>query len=100
MEFLPQNKKTTIRYSILLAISVIGIIYINFFYNAVPKNSPDEVTPHPATGSPSHPLPGLLPYGAKLDLHILDLDKFKGLRSATNLSISQDELGKTNLFSR
>lgn len=116
MKFLPQDKKKSLRSGILLAISIAGIVYLNFFAAgetpAAPPPSPfasqPTLPPAPGQTAASQPGPvpvaakqsGVLPYGPKIDLSILENEKFKALRAAAPLTVRPDELGKDNPFTR
>lgn len=117
MKFLPENKKKTIWSLILISLSLGGIIYLNFFarkkppkvalppnYNVLPSSDGTLAGVQPDAGK----LPGasgvaispqnLLPYGKILNTAILEQEKFKNLKAAPKLSVSEEELGKDNLF--
>lgn len=92
MKFLPENKKRAVFYLIILTASVAGIIYFVFFVGpSVPSTPPPPPSDEKATG-------GLLPYGGKIDTRIFKLEKFRALRSAPPVSVSEAELGKSELF--
>lgn len=116
MKFLPEDKKKTVRSLIALLVAVSGIVYFNFFSG--PKTEilqpTDTVNVTPAApagrqanlaGGQPPPAPppiqsqgGLLPYGGKIDLGILDNPKFKILKSTQPLGVAPEELGRQNLF--
>src|SRR3989338_6498288 len=112
MKFLPENKKKTIRSLILLAISVAGIVYFNFFSGPNSKLNPAGTVYPPADpareSGASAPAGGApLPFtsakkaiGDKIDTSILESEDFQALRSVPDLLVRPDELGKTNPFGR
>ena len=57
-------------------------------------------TPVPAAPRVIKRGPGVLPYGAKIDLGVLELEEFKGLHSAGQLIVRPDELGRENPFTK
>lgn len=94
MKFLPESNKRTIFSFILLILFVTATILV-YQKNTSPKALPSSLSQAP----PSRPQPKLLPYGTKIDTKILESEKFKGLKSVPQVKVSQEELGKTNLFS-
>lgn len=128
MKFLPENRKKTIWALALLLVSAGGTIYINFFTgnkNTASKSYPPAVIPTeggmttPDTapagtppggastqmpGSPAAPTPAipakteLLPYGPKFDTSIFESEKFKVLKGVPPVSVTLEELGKTDPF--
>lgn len=125
MKFLPENKKKTIILAFILLVSAAVIIYLNFFQGnrqrkasvnpekvAEALNRGDEAARSglPAANqssqsssggvSDSSLFGGLLPYGSKIDIHILNSDKFKILRGVPKVTVSPEELGKDDLFAR
>lgn len=108
MKFLPEERKKRIWSLILLGGSILGIVYFNFLATqtqAPPSTSLVAPPPPPAEGTTPIPLvkkpqAGLLPYGPSIELLILEQEEFQVLRSAPPLSVSAEELGKTDLFTR
>lgn len=114
MKFLPDDKKKTIRSLLALAVAVGGIVYFNFFAGANPQALPPRDTialpqagmppvapvapASPSGGTAMRSQGGLLPYGGKIDLGILDNPKFKILKSVLPLQVLPEELGRSNLF--
>lgn len=120
MRFLPEQRKKTIQSLIILAVAVLGIVYFNFFMDPSTDNRrpPGEVVkpaqilgqgnpPGPQTQVPqgqdnvflSSVKSKLLPYGARIDVGVLSKDAFKILKNFPKLSISPEDLGKSDPFS-
>lgn len=118
MKFLPENKKKSLWSLVLLAVSVAGIFYVNFFLkpgtNSVVVSdaevkraspTPTNIAKPGASGEEALAAPklpsrgGLLPYGNKIDSGILEGESFKVLKSPPAFSVSQEELGNSNPFS-
>ncbi len=114
MKFLPENRKKTIGALVLLAVSLGGTIYINFFMGKndaplppvfIPAVSPAAQTqptgtaPPAATAqSPSMDASVLLPFGSRIDISVFESDKYKALKGVPPVSVSPGELGKTDPF--
>lgn len=71
---------------------IAGIVYINFFHNR------ESSSPQSPAGDLKVFEGGLLPFGTKIDSRILNDDRFTSLRAAPKLSVSAEELGKSDLF--
>lgn len=125
MKFLPENKKKKNWSIAILAISVAGIIYINFLTGAPAAgpvgSAPDDFVPGGpgdpnvtagAQGAENQPRPEsaeapqaagtskILPYGEKIDDSILNDPRFLKLKPVPDLTVSEEELGRSNLFSQ
>ena len=113
MKFLPENPKKLILTVIVLLVSVGGIVYFNLFYgkgDSPPRDAASlrgQNSPPPAPSGqddgqikPVRAVGGLLPYGPKIDMEILEHEKFKSLRGVPPVSVRPEELGKPNPFSR
>lgn len=111
MNFFPENRKKTIIYMVVLLVAISGIVYFNWFAdsNLAPLNTPNSnptlVTPPPAGNNRSEdqvpsvkPKRGLLPFGSNVDTSLLNNAVFKTLRSAPQLEVAPEELGRKDLF--
>lgn len=100
MKFLPEEKNKKIWSLVLLLVSVAGIIYFNFTAKApAPPGSYQTPVSSTESNSAKTAKSGLLPYGSKIDVKILEADDFKVLRAAPPLVIGSDEMGRDDLFS-
>lgn len=94
MKFLPQNKKKTIGLLAVLLLTIAGIISVNFGGSEPAEKTAPQESPLPITSSSGR----LVPFSREIDLKLLDTDKFKTLRAPVGISVTAEELGKTNLF--
>ena len=90
MQILPENKKRAAVYLVifLLAVGASGYLLL--------ANRPPP-TPLLLTGT-GVSSSQLLPFGSKLDLAVLQSEKFQALVASPDLSVRPEELGKTDLF--
>ncbi len=111
MKLLPENRKKTLWLVVILTLSVVGIIYLNFLRSSpsVPvavgvlppliKNS-GNVNTTTTVSSLGSGRGSLLPYGSKLDINIFESSQFKALKSSQKVEVKSEELGKGNPFAR
>ncbi|MDP3741005.1 MAG: hypothetical protein Q8R08_01620 [bacterium] len=95
MKFLPENKKKTIILSLVFAVSLGGIVYLNFFHGR--QGAPPPLPP--AAQDLTQAVGGLLPHGARIDTRVLQDDRFTILIRGPELIVKPEELGKSDLFS-
>ena len=118
MKFLPEQKNKRLWSFSLLGISILGIVYFNFFSGpsadtrrpaneVYPAADSQGVSPADPAGAGSAKPPvvkksqgGLLPYGKEIDERVLADKKFQALKAATALVVKPEELGKDNLFGK
>lgn len=115
MKFLPEDKKKILWYAAIILVSLVGIVYINFFHGR-PKIAvvdKDAVRKALESGAPPSRLPSAQTSPsltseeemessrqAKIDTRVLESEKFKSLKAGPKVMIKPEELGKTELFSR
>jgi len=111
VKLLPENKKKIVWSAVIIVVSVGGIVYINFFAGSASSNRlPADTVFPPAVGLSELPgaqeplsVPisagtGLLPYGAELNISILQSEEFQSLKPDTGVSVNKEELGKDDPF--
>ena len=101
MKFLPENKKKKIWTIGILAVSVLGIVYINLFTG--PNGGGDLIVgENDGTAAVASPVPRarsrLLPFGSLIDDSILSDERFMLLQAAPEFEVLPEELGNPNLF--
>ncbi|OGE76039.1 MAG: hypothetical protein A3K06_02040 [Candidatus Doudnabacteria bacterium RIFCSPHIGHO2_01_52_17] len=92
MQILPENKKKTIIYLVILLLAAGASGYLWFTSRSAP------VAPPQSANAPRTPSSQLLPFGNKIDTAILDSERFRALVVPAPLVLTPEELGKTDLF--
>ncbi len=96
---MPENRKRTVIYLLVLLGLLVGIFWI-LSKNSSPASSTPQAGLAPGGLSSSSAARELLPYGSKLDTSILESEDFKALRAALPVGVTEEELGKSDLFTR
>lgn len=92
MQVLPENKKKTTVYLVILFLAVGASGYLWFASRSA------SVEPPPSANTPRTPSSQLLPFGNKIDTAPLESEKFRALVAPAPLVLTPEELGKTDLF--
>lgn len=108
MKFFPESKKKLVWSIVLLIISTAGIIYVNFFTGRPKRadiptqqnNVPLSRTRQPVGEEGQVASGGLLPHGSKINLQILQDERFTVLKRVAPVTVTPEELGKSDLFGK